>query len=116
MLTRITSLILTLCIGLPMCWCCISAPEREEVASCCAMKKHAASEQAPAHSQEPNCPCAKHDNKREVAATFVQAPAPDRPIDGGMATEALVAQVLIGKYCDHRVPRTHQQRWRCGAV
>ena len=31
----------------------------------------------------------------------VQAPAPDRPIDGGMATEALVAQVLIGKYCDH---------------
>ncbi len=76
MLTRITSLILTLCIGLPMCWCCISAPEREEVASCCAMKKHAASEQAPAHSQEPNCPCAKHENKREVAATFVQAPAP----------------------------------------
>ena len=31
----------------------------------------------------------------------VQAPAPDRPIDGGMATEALIAQVLIGKYCDH---------------
>jgi transposase len=31
----------------------------------------------------------------------VQAPAPDRPIDGGMATEALVAQVLIGKYGDH---------------
>jgi transposase len=28
----------------------------------------------------------------------VQAPAPDRPIDGGMATEALLAQVLIGKY------------------
>jgi transposase len=31
----------------------------------------------------------------------VQAPAPDRPIDGGMATEALIAQVLIGKYSDH---------------
>jgi transposase len=31
----------------------------------------------------------------------VQAPAPDRPIDGGMATEALIAQVLIGKYGDH---------------
>jgi transposase len=31
----------------------------------------------------------------------VQAPAPDRPIDGGMATEALVAQVLIGKYGNH---------------
>jgi hypothetical protein len=76
MLTRITSLILTLCVGLPMCWCCISAPQQEEVASCCAMKRHAASEQAPAHSQEPNCPCAKHENKREVTATFVQAPAP----------------------------------------
>jgi transposase len=31
----------------------------------------------------------------------LQAPAPERPIDGGMATEALVARVLIGKYCDH---------------
>jgi len=31
----------------------------------------------------------------------VQAAAPDRPVDGGMATEALIAQVLIGKYGDH---------------
>jgi len=76
MLTRLTALILTLCIGLPMCWCCISAPQREEVASCCAKKQHATSEQSPAHSQEPNCPCAKHENARDVAATFVQAPAP----------------------------------------
>ena len=30
-----------------------------------------------------------------------QAPAPARPIDGGMATEALVAHVLVGKYADH---------------
>lgn len=30
----------------------------------------------------------------------VQAPAPDRPIDGGLATEAMVAHVLISKYCD----------------
>jgi transposase len=53
---------------------------------------------------------------RACEGAVVQALAPDRPIDGGMATEALVAQVLIGKYSDHRVPRTHQQRWRCGAV
>jgi transposase len=46
----------------------------------------------------------------------VQAPALERPIDGGLATEALLAHVLINKYSDHRVPRTHQQRWRCGAV
>jgi transposase len=30
----------------------------------------------------------------------VQAPAPERPIEGGLATEAMVAHVLISKYCD----------------
>jgi transposase len=53
---------------------------------------------------------------RVCEEAVVQAPAPERPIDGGMATEALLAHVLVNKYCDHRVPRTHQQRWRCGAV
>ena len=38
---------------------------------------------------------------RACENAVVQAPAPERPIDGGMATEALVAQVLIGKYSDH---------------
>jgi transposase len=38
---------------------------------------------------------------RACENSVVQAPAPDRPIDGGMATEALVAQVLIAKYSDH---------------
>jgi transposase len=38
---------------------------------------------------------------RACENAVVQAPAPNRPIDGGMATEALVAQVLIGKYGDH---------------
>jgi transposase len=46
----------------------------------------------------------------------VQAPAPERPISGGMATEALLAQVLVAKYGDHRVSRTHRQRWRGGAM
>lgn len=72
MLSRLTALVLTLCIGLPMCWCCITAPQQAEVASCCTKKQHSASE----HSQEPNCPCAKHENARDVAATFVTAPAP----------------------------------------
>jgi hypothetical protein len=30
-----------------------------------------------------------------------QAPAPERPIAGGLATPALLAQVLVSKYCDH---------------
>jgi transposase len=53
---------------------------------------------------------------RACEGAVVQAPAPERPIDGGLATEALLAHVLVNKYCDHRVPRTHRQRWRCGAM
>jgi transposase len=32
---------------------------------------------------------------------ITQVPAPPRPIDGGMATEALIAHVLINKFADH---------------
>lgn len=38
---------------------------------------------------------------RACEGAVVQAPAPDRPIDGGMATEALLAHVLVNKYADH---------------
>jgi transposase len=37
---------------------------------------------------------------RECESAVVQAPAPERPIDGGMATEALVAHVVVSKFCD----------------
>jgi transposase len=37
---------------------------------------------------------------RKCEACVVQALAPERPIDGGMATEALVAHVVISKFCD----------------
>jgi transposase len=30
-----------------------------------------------------------------------QAPAPERRIENGISTEALVAQVLVAKYTDH---------------
>ncbi|MBM3564472.1 MAG: IS66 family transposase, partial [Alphaproteobacteria bacterium] len=36
-----------------------------------------------------------------ACGTIAQAPAPERPIAGGLATPALLAQVLISKYCDH---------------
>jgi transposase len=36
-----------------------------------------------------------------TCGTVAQAPAPERPIAGGLATPALLAQVLVGKYCDH---------------
>jgi transposase len=45
-----------------------------------------------------------------------QAPVPNLPILRGRATPSLLAMIVVSKYIDHRVPRTHQQRWRCGAV
>src|SRR3982750_237484 len=38
---------------------------------------------------------------RACEGAVVQAPAPERPITGGMASEALLAQVLVAKYGDH---------------
>lgn len=37
---------------------------------------------------------------RDCTGAVVQAPAPDRPIDGGMASEALLVLFLIGKFAD----------------
>ncbi len=39
---------------------------------------------------------------RSCGEAIVQAPAPERPITGGMATEALLAHVVVSKYCDHQ--------------
>ena len=39
-------------------------------------------------------------------STLVQAPAPSRPIDKGLAGPGLLAHVAVSKYLDHRVPRT----------
>ena len=38
---------------------------------------------------------------RGCEGAVVQVPAPERPLTGGMATEALLAQVLVAKYSDH---------------
>lgn len=37
---------------------------------------------------------------RACEGAVVVAPAPERPIDGGMATEALVAHIVVSKFCD----------------
>src|ERR671916_889810 len=44
---------------------------------------------------------------RACEEAVVQAPAPERPITGGMATEALLAHVLVAKFSDH-LPLYHQ--------
>src|SRR4051794_28462888 len=38
---------------------------------------------------------------RACEEAVVQAPAPERPITGGMASEALLAHVLVSKFSDH---------------
>jgi transposase len=38
---------------------------------------------------------------RSCEEAVVQAPAPERPVTGGMATEALLAHVLVAKFGDH---------------
>src|SRR5690349_22999045 len=40
------------------------------------------------------------DGCRACEGAVVQAPAPERPVTGGMATEALIAHVLVAKYGD----------------
>jgi len=42
-----------------------------------------------------------HYGCRACEGAVVQAAAPERPVDGGMATEALIAQVLVAKYSEH---------------
>ena len=37
---------------------------------------------------------------RACEGAVMQAPAPERSIDGGMATQALVAHVVVSKFCD----------------
>jgi transposase len=37
---------------------------------------------------------------RACEGAVVQAPAPERPVTGGMASEALLAHVLVAKYAD----------------
>jgi hypothetical protein len=39
---------------------------------------------------------------RTCIGTVVQAPAPARLIEGGIPTEALVAQVAVGRFADHQ--------------
>ena len=37
---------------------------------------------------------------RACEGAIMVAPAPGRPIDGGMATEALIVHVVVSKFCD----------------
>jgi transposase len=47
---------------------------------------------------------------------ITQPPAPSHSIARGRAGPKLLAHILFSKYGLHRVSRTHQKRWRCGAM
>jgi transposase len=47
---------------------------------------------------------------RACEGAVLVAPAPERPIDGGMATEALIAHVVVSKFCDSRRKRRGDAR------
>ena len=44
-----------------------------------------------------------------------QAPAPFHVVPRGWAGPSLLAMIMFEKFGQHRVSRTHQPRWRCGA-
>jgi transposase len=46
----------------------------------------------------------------------VSAPLPPRIIEKCLASDRIVIDTVVSKYCNHSVPRTHRQQWRCGAV
>ena len=37
---------------------------------------------------------------RTCGGVIMVAPAPERPVDGGMATETLIVHVVVSKFCD----------------
>jgi hypothetical protein len=59
---------------------------------------------SPRTVRRPQYPC------RACEDVVVQVPAPARLIEGGLPTEATVAQVLVSRHADH-LPRRHRSSW-----
>lgn len=84
MATRLTALLLSFCIGFPMCWCCVGEAPREEKAGCCSTEHQdgCAAQQpgspAESHDHRDNCPCCQHHKQpRDAAKSLVFTPKPD---------------------------------------
>jgi transposase len=54
--------------------------------------------------------------KRCEEGGVAAAPVPERIVEKGLVSDRVAIDTVVAKYSDHRVPRTHQQQWRCGAV
>jgi transposase len=53
---------------------------------------------------------------RGCAQGVSAAPVPERIVEKGLVSDAVVIDTLVSKYSDHRVPRTHPLLLGCGAV
>ena len=62
--------------------------------SCAPSTRHRAGAAAGRVTRRPRYVC------RSCDGVIAVAPAPERPIDGGMATEALIVHVVVSKFCD----------------
>lgn len=110
MFSRLTALVLSWCIALPMCWCCVAMQVASAPKSCCVEAKPS----APQHEQSPqdrNCPCARHEAVRDVAGSPVKAPAPDLrllivPVWHSVSSKATfpVTDEIAGTRHDHGPP------------
>lgn len=98
MIARATALLLSLCIALPMCWCCVGVAACEQVKSCCAVEAPCSNgqhEHSPATPQDKHCPCTAHEAARDVASTVVKAPAPRLDPIAGPTWQAAVAETIF---------------------
>lgn len=110
MFSRLTALVLSWCIALPVCWCCVPAQVETAVKSCCMQAEQSShsQEQAP---QDRNCPCARHEASRDLAGSPVKAPMPDlrllvEPVWQTVSLRAIfpVTDEISGARHDHGPP------------
>jgi hypothetical protein len=86
MVTRLTAWLLSFCIGLPMCWCCMGEAPREEQAGCCTTEHpDGCAARQPDGSgtsdEEPCACCATRKDPRDAARGLNFTPQPEsRPM------------------------------------
>jgi transposase len=54
--------------------------------------------------------------RRCEQGSVVAAPVEPRIVEKGLASDRIVIDTVVSKYCDHCVPRTYLQPWRYGTV
>jgi hypothetical protein len=82
MVTRLTALLLSFCIGLPMCWCCNGEAPREELAGCCSTEHlegcSAQQPEGPPADPSESCPCCEHrKDPRDTSKRVLFSPKPE---------------------------------------